>query len=266
MNPSQPPPSPSIDPQGQPPHKSPSSPIPPVPAGPWELPQEKPSWHLGDFFLFFLVQHIFSFLLYGILTSFVSDTDTTMRRYFTVLATLLSNVFILGVYVIRARWHKRFAWTDIGWRLTSQQNVVYWAVVFFVLVFGFNSIYQTLLKWFELGIPKQEIASFFGANQPLSLKAITLFLVVVMAPLTEEVLYRGVLFPALEPHLHPHHAAMAAGMLFGAIHFEPHTILPLAFLGYLLCLTYHYTRSLWLCIALHAVNNTLAFVVLIWFS
>lgn len=227
---------------------------------------ERPSWNLGDFFLFFLLQYIFSFLLYGLFTMFIPSPDKILGRYFTIVATLSGNIFVLLLYGIRARKYKRFSWTELGWRLPSQQNAIFWIAVFFVLVFGFNSVYQILLKWFDLGQPKQEIASFFGPNQPMLLKATTLLLVAIVAPLTEEILYRGVLFSAVAPHIPPHTAAMATGLLFGVIHFEPHTILPLAFLGYLLCLVYHYTRSLWLCVGLHATNNIMAFLILIWSS
>lgn len=228
--------------------------------------REEETWDLGDFFLLFLVQHACSFLLYGVLTAFVKDPNKEILRYFMVTATLISNIVLIVFYVVRARLVKRISWEKLGWRWTSPQNVLYWGVVFFVMVFLFNYIYQILLTYFELGQPRQEIASFFGPSQPFLLKALALFLVVVGAPLAEEVLYRGVMFTALKRVASPHTAAIIAGLVFGAIHFEWRTIIPLGFLGYLLCLTYHYTRSLWLCIALHTLNNALAFAFLLYFK
>ncbi|TNE46961.1 MAG: CPBP family intramembrane metalloprotease [Deltaproteobacteria bacterium] len=230
---------------------------------PINQPQDDGTWDMGDFFLLFLVQHTCSFLLYGVLTSFVTEPGKEALRYFMVSATLISNAVLVAFYVIRARLVKRFSWDDLGWRWTTLHNTLYWSVVFFVMVFLFNYVYQALLTYFELGRLTQEIASFFGPDQPFALKALTLFLVVVGAPLAEELLYRGVLFTAMKRVLSPHTAAIAAGLIFGAIHFELRTIIPLGFLGYLLCLTYHYTRSLWLCIALHTLNNALAFAFLL---
>jgi membrane protease YdiL (CAAX protease family) len=57
-------------------------------------------------------------------------------------------------------------------------------------------------------------------------------------------------------------AAILSGLLFGAAHMEVMTILPLAFLGYLLAMAYHQSRSLWLPIGLHACNNLMALLFL----
>jgi len=47
--------------------------------------------------------------------------------------------------------------------------------------------------------------------------------------------------------------------VFGLIHFKPEFVAPLAVLGVALCLLYAQTGSLLPCIALHSLNNSLAF-------
>jgi len=57
-------------------------------------------------------------------------------------------------------------------------------------------------------------------------------------------------------------AAILTGVVFGGIHVgsaEAAFLLPLGFFGFCLCLLYHRTGSLYPCIALHCVNNSLAF-------
>lgn len=229
-------------------------------------PSEANPWSLSDFFLLFIGQHALSLFAYSVMTAFVPEPSKPTLRYFMVLATLLSNGFLVVLYAFRVRWHHRVPWKDIGWRWPHWKDALRWGITFLVLVFLFNALYQWLLRAFELGRPQQEIAGLFGPGQPLSLKILALLLVSLAAPFAEEVLYRGVLFPATLKYLSPHNAAILSGLLFGAIHFEPRTILPLGFLGYLLCLTYHYTRSLWLCVLLHAINNSLAFALLLIFQ
>ena len=57
-------------------------------------------------------------------------------------------------------------------------------------------------------------------------------------------------------------AAVITGLLFGAVHVESAPVLdliPLASLGFGLCLLYRYTGSLYPCMAAHSLNNWLAF-------
>ena len=57
-------------------------------------------------------------------------------------------------------------------------------------------------------------------------------------------------------------AAIGTGIVFGAIHgssADPAFLLPLAFFGFVLCLIYARTGSLYPCIALHCANNSVAF-------
>ena len=56
-------------------------------------------------------------------------------------------------------------------------------------------------------------------------------------------------------------AAIITGVVFGGIHAGSAPVgflVPLAFFGIGLCLLYHYSGSLYPCIALHALNNSIA--------
>jgi hypothetical protein len=60
-------------------------------------------------------------------------------------------------------------------------------------------------------------------------------------------------------------AAVITGLVFGAVHAGSAPALdlvPLAGLGFGLCLLYRYTGSLYPCIAAHSLNNSLAFAAL----
>ncbi len=87
------------------------------------------------------------------------------------------------------------------------------------------------------------------------------FLVCVVAPVCEELFFRGFLFGALRRH-GLWAATLVTGLAFGAAHAASSPIgfiVPLAALGMILCLLYERTGSLYPCIALHALNNSIAF-------
>ncbi|RZK91796.1 MAG: CPBP family intramembrane metalloprotease, partial [Hymenobacter sp.] len=81
----------------------------------------------------------------------------------------------------------------------------------------------------------------------------------VAAPVLEEVLFRGILLQGLLRNYRPAVAIGQSALLFGVIHFNPAQSVNAALLGLLLGWLYYQTRSLGLCIGLHALNNLLVF-------
>ncbi len=70
----------------------------------------------------------------------------------------------------------------------------------------------------------------------------------VVAPIGEEFLFRGLIFTALRNWKGTLPAAIITGVLFGGVHFGSAPLLdlvPLAALGFGLCLLYRYTGSLY---------------------
>ena len=86
-------------------------------------------------------------------------------------------------------------------------------------------------------------------------------LVCVVAPVCEEILFRGFIFRSLANWRGPWPAAIATGILFGLVHglsAPAADLVPLALLGFVLCVVYRSTGSLYPCMAVHLVNNALA--------
>jgi membrane protease YdiL (CAAX protease family) len=89
---------------------------------------------------------------------------------------------------------------------------------------------------------------------------------VVLAPLAEEMLFRGDLFVRLRPLLSPAGTVAAAAAVFVLCHAErgllqPVSVLPL---GVALGVMRLWTGSLWPCIALHAVSNGTVVLARVW--
>jgi membrane protease YdiL (CAAX protease family) len=83
----------------------------------------------------------------------------------------------------------------------------------------------------------------------------------VVAPICEEFLFRGFIFRALRNWRGPWLAALLTGILFGAVHAGSAPavdLVPLGALGAILCGIRQWTGSLYPCIALHALNNSIA--------
>ena len=87
-----------------------------------------------------------------------------------------------------------------------------------------------------------------------------LFAVVLLAPLGEEVLFRGLLLGTLGRHLRPVVAVFAVAVLFGMTHFAPWVILPLAALGFVLGMLVLLTRTLTAAWVGHAIFNLIGYL------
>lgn len=79
--------------------------------------------------------------------------------------------------------------------------------------------------------------------------------VVVMAPLTEEPLFRGIVLRGLLRRHGAGASCVVSALLFALIHLNPPQLLPAFLLGLLLAGVYLRTKSLWPCVGLHAVIN-----------
>jgi membrane protease YdiL (CAAX protease family) len=124
-----------------------------------------------------------------------------------------------------------------------------WMAAAFAAYFLFTAIYTVLIT-----PPDQKnIAEDFGA-WPLQV-----LLIVVAAPISEEICFRGMLFGGLRRSLPRIPAALVAGLVFGTLHATTGVaaVPPLIVFGLVLCLLYEGTGSIVPGIMLHAVNNAL---------
>lgn len=113
--------------------------------------------------------------------------------------------------------------------------------------------------------PEQEdIGGELGVGDPNLLIAISAVLVIaVLAPVTEELFFRGFVFAGLRARWSLWPAAVAVGLIFGLVHAPTGltAVVPLAGLGVALCWLYDRTGSLWPCVFAHVINNSLALLV-----
>jgi membrane protease YdiL (CAAX protease family) len=153
-----------------------------------------------------------------------------------------------------------FGFRPVGWRL-AVGGVLGGGISYYVL----TALYASLLHLHgneklpkELGVGKST-AALVGAA----------IFVCVVAPMAEELFFRGFVFGALRRmrivvggrEFGPWVAALITGLLFGLAHTgsaAPRYLVPLGLLGFLLCLLRWRTRSLYPCMALHSINNSLA--------
>jgi membrane protease YdiL (CAAX protease family) len=81
---------------------------------------------------------------------------------------------------------------------------------------------------------------------------------VIVAPLVEELFFRGFVFSGLRTRYGWPKAATLSSLLFTVFHLQPLAIPPMLLLGYFVALLYQRSRSLWPSILMHMLMNALA--------
>jgi membrane protease YdiL (CAAX protease family) len=85
---------------------------------------------------------------------------------------------------------------------------------------------------------------------------------IFIAPIGEELVFRGILYPAVKRHYGQQLALWGTAIVFGVIHFNLGSFLPLTLLAVVLVWLYEYTGNLVAPIAVHCVFNAANFVML----
>jgi CAAX protease family protein len=108
---------------------------------------------------------------------------------------------------------------------------------------------------------QEDIGGDLGVGNPSVLIAVTAVVMIVMlAPVAEELFFRGFVFAGLRSRWPLWSSSLVSGLIFGLVHAPTGitTVVPLAALGFALCWLYDRTGSLWPCVIAHAINNGLA--------
>ena len=172
--------------------------------------------------------------------------------------TLFQNLALIGAALLFALLAGRPTGEDFGLRGTRFWRSVGLMVSVLVGFYVFSLIWGSALNLDE----EQTLPDELGVGgSDLNLVLVTV-LICVVAPLGEEIFFRGYFFGALRNWRGWVPAAIITGLVFGAIHIGSSPIgftVPLGVFGFLLCMLYQRTGSLYPCIALHALNNSAAF-------
>ncbi len=169
-------------------------------------------------------------------------------------------VFVLTVVLFAQLGGRTVRSWQLGFRPPAQrwQRAALAVVVTYVLFFLASAVWAAVLN----ESTKEELLKQLGANETALLLALSALLTTTIAPICEETLFRGYIFPALSKWRGWLAGALMTGVLFGGVHAGSAPaidLVPLGVLGFLLCLLYRRTGSLYPCIATHSLNNSIAF-------
>jgi CAAX protease family protein len=88
-------------------------------------------------------------------------------------------------------------------------------------------------------------------------------IIVIVAPVVEEVIFRGVLLPSVSGRFGERWGIGVTTVVFAAMHLNPFSFLPILLVGWVLAALFLRARSLWVSIVCHAVFNGIGVLVML---
>lgn len=118
---------------------------------------------------------------------------------------------------------------------------------------------QKGMEWWSIQPVVQQTIETLRMNTGLHDRLFMGVLAIVMAPLSEELLFRGILYPAIKQAGLPNLALWGTAILFALTHANMMTFLPLTLLALTLTLLYEHTGNLLAPIVTHSLFNAANF-------
>ena len=119
----------------------------------------------------------------------------------------------------------------------------------------YSTLYQLGLKWLGMDPTLQEVAAAITAGGSFWVRIYLMTLAVVIAPVFEEFLFRGILLPAVARQYGVGRAVILTSLAFAAIHFHLPSFAPLFLMATAFALAYLYSESILVPVVMHSVFN-----------
>lgn len=215
--------------------------------------------------LFFTVGLV---LFFGLLTLLSSTTKNpqpltldallaSMGVQFVILALFGTFLAVRGVKFIPL----------FGLRALPFWPIVGRALLFLLAAFPAMIAMGLLGKYLNANAEEQQVVSFFRAQArqgQFSGLAVVGFTAVILAPIMEEMLFRGYFYPTLKRYLNPVASAILVSLLFAASHANLNALPALFVLALCLTVAYERTGSLFVPMTMHALFNSTSLLAMYW--
>ena len=232
---------------------------PELPAGADPAPRWPPWYAPVGFVAGFAITLVVSAIAGVIAAVAGADVEDDIPSGLVVVLTLLQGVILCGTAIffagrtLRPRpWHfglrRAPFWPSLGWTALGLAGFLVFVIIYSAIVTPEGD---------------QSVTEDLGADESTLALIAAGLVVIVVAPVAEEFFFRGFFYRALRSRLGILAAAAIDGLVFGLIHFtgsDTLELLPiLASLGFMFCLVYERTGTLYTVIGLHALNNSVAY-------
>jgi len=232
-------------------------------------PGEMQLWSFGDIIkvsVFYIGVLFLALLCSGLIAP--KDLHPNAKAVTALLSTTFAHVVVCLYILLLGEIERGRRMADIG--LSTDDLVHNTAKGLALYVCYCPVLVGSLLLGTTIGmrtgqqLAPQPVVDMLSQEHSLALLATATALVIVAAPITEEIIFRGFFFSALRENLGPRRAIVLSAGIFAMVHWSILAALPIFLLGLLLAWAYHRTKTLAAPIAIHMAHNAITIFYLLY--
>jgi len=237
------------------------------------LPVREPSfpdapWGVGEavviFLIAFVAANMFSVFMYTALRSFYGSSVTAIVLLLFISSCILYTVLLGGTFFsVKVRHGSPVS--AIGLKLGGTGKSLSWGlglgIPLFLGALGLGYVSQKIFSPTPTDSVNKTLSNLASGGVTVPMIVLLFFTLIVLAPVCEEIFFRGYLYPALRNRLDEQPAMIINAVIFAAVHMQLAGFLPRALLGYGLCYMFEKSRNLSGSIVGHALYNGLLLII-----
>lgn len=226
------------------------------------MERESTAWNLYDIILVLILTFTLTSLIFLIIESVIgylviSDFILSIR----ILVLNFVQAMLLGgltLSVIKLKY--RLSLKEVGFHSNDLGRIFKYGIIGGILICLMitllnNLIYLIIDNFWGLKPPAQQVIQNLLESDSNLLFFLNSFLIVIVAPVTEEIFFRGFIYPYCKSKLGKWKGILLSALFFALAHASIWLFLPTFLGGVILAIIYERVKSLYSCILAHGVWN-----------
>ncbi len=196
------------------------------------------------------------------------DSDALLENTWIVIGLASLNFFAVVFVVPLVMWIRgKLSWDLLGFRRFSLWWLVLMPIIFAVLYPIVNLVVTGLQQLLYGGIDSWQMDMFLPEGFDWSLALTSVFVLGVLVPIGEEIIFRSMLYRWLRDKWGVTVGVIVSSIVFGSLHIstagnhvyaiEFTVAIGVTLIGAVLALVYEYSGSIWTAILMHMAQNTI---------
>lgn len=234
------------------------------------------SWAIGwvNFLIFICAMVIAVFLFQNIGGAFLLDPEnppTELTPWIAVAAVLLLQLPMLAVFYGARRFYPGYyadrlnqaevpAWK--AFKTAFPLFIMYMPLIWIATLVWSGILFQLEEKGLIDGVEPQQLVTLFQEGGDVSALVLLVLVAIVLAPIVEEIIFRGCIYRFFKSKMTIFAAQAASGVIFALMHDNLLSFLPLILVGIVLAKVYEKTGNLSVAIWFHAFFNSFSLIML----
>ena len=196
----------------------------------------------------------------GLVYLFTGDIGSVEAESGEIL--LQSLAFLPILWFLSLVFNKKLMLRDFFNRRTTPFTVTqYFSVILliFTVSIGLEGLVSFVLTWLSPTYVESVVAEPILDGGTAQRNLVTIILAVLIGPLMEEIVFRGLIFQRLAIRFGLSSAILTSSIIFGLLHFE--SFLGAAVFGMFMCFLFYHTKNLLIPVLVHILNNVVAVII-----